>query len=98
MLEEPDEPDPIEQHLLKAVSAAWAAYETAPPTQKKSSHRAYMRALDKLNAYAIGPGARFSDPRNPVKITRIGPRSKTVLLRNRNLNTRPVSGEAKPAG
>jgi len=56
---QPDEPDPIEQHLLKAVSAAWAAYETAPPTQKKSSRDAYVRALDKLNAYVTGPGARF---------------------------------------
>ena len=59
MLEEPEEPDQIEQHLLKAVSAAWAAYETAPPTQKKSSRDAYVRALDKLSAYVTGPGARF---------------------------------------
>jgi hypothetical protein len=83
VLEEPEEPDQIEQHLLKAVSAAWAAYETAPPTQKKSSRRAYMRALDKLNAYVTDPGARFSDPPNPVKVTRIGHRSKIVLLKQK---------------
>ena len=89
MLEEPEEPDPIEQHLLKAVSAAWAAYETAPPTQKKSSHRAYMRALDKLNAYATDPGARFPDPPNPVMVTRIGHSSKIVLLKQK---TKPPAG------
>jgi hypothetical protein len=59
MLEEPEEPDQIEEGLLNAVNAARAAYQTAPPTQKKSSLEAYVRALDKLNAYATGPGARF---------------------------------------
>jgi hypothetical protein len=53
MLEEPEEPDQIEEDLLNAVNAARAAYATAPPTQKKSSRDAYVRALDKLNAYVI---------------------------------------------
>jgi hypothetical protein len=57
--EEPEEPDQIEADLLNAVDAARTAYETAPPTQKKSSREAYMRALDKLNVYVTGPGARF---------------------------------------
>ena len=74
MLEEPEEPDQLEEDLLNAVNAARAAYQTAPPTQKKSSRDAYVRALDKLNAYVTDPGARFSDPPNPVKVTRIGHR------------------------
>jgi hypothetical protein len=59
MLEEPDEPDPIEEHLLNAVNAARAAYQTAPPTQKKSSREAYLHALENFNAYITGPGVRF---------------------------------------
>jgi hypothetical protein len=59
MLEEPEEPAQIDEDLLNAVNAARAAYRTAPPTQKKSSRDAYVRALDKLSAYVTGPGARF---------------------------------------
>jgi hypothetical protein len=51
MLEEPEEPDQIEEHLLNAVNSAWTAYETALPTQKKSSREAYMHALENFNAY-----------------------------------------------
>jgi hypothetical protein len=81
MLEEPDEPDPIEQHLLKAVSATWAAYQTAPPKHKKSSRRAYVRALQNFNAISPGLERVFRSLRNPVKVTRAEPRSKTVLLK-----------------
>jgi hypothetical protein len=59
LLEEPEEPDPIEEHLLNALNAARAAYETAPPTQKKSPREAYMHALENFYAYVSGPGARF---------------------------------------
>jgi hypothetical protein len=43
-----------------------------------------MRALDKLNAYVTGPGARFPDPPNPAKVTRIGHRSKNALLKQKS--------------